>query len=85
VPVVYKGVKLEKGYQVDLLVANCCVVEIKSIDELHPIFEAQLLTYLRLGGWKVGLLLNFNVEALRDGGIRRLVLNLDDNADVDQY
>jgi GxxExxY protein len=65
-------------------VANFCVVEIKSVDELHPIYEAQILTYMRLGNWKVGLLFNFNVEALKDGGIRRLALNLDENAEVDR-
>jgi GxxExxY protein len=74
-PVVYKGMKLECGYRIDLLVANSVVVEIKAIDNILPIHEAQLLTYLRLGGWKIGLLINFNVPVLRHG-IRRLVLNL---------
>jgi GxxExxY protein len=81
VPVEYKGLRLDKGYQLDLLVESFCVVEIKSVDALHPIHEAQTLTYMRLGNWKVGLILNFNVEVLKDG-IRRLVLNLDENAEV---
>ncbi len=77
VPVVYKGVHLECGYRVDFLVAGCVVVEIKSVDGIAPIFEAQLVTYLSLGGWKVGLLINFNELMLRDG-IRRRVLNFTD-------
>ncbi len=76
-PVEYKGLRLECGYRIDLLVADAVVVELKAIDALQPVHEAQLLTYLRLGGWKVGLLINFNVPVLRDG-IRRRVLNLDD-------
>ena len=79
VPLQYKGVKLDKGYQLDLLVENLCVVEVKSVEVLHPIYEAQTLTYMRLGDWRVGLLLNFNVDVLKSG-IRRLVLNFDDDA-----
>ncbi|HEX5735896.1 MAG TPA: GxxExxY protein [Blastocatellia bacterium] len=75
VPLVYKGLHLEQGYRLDLLVASEVVVEIKSVEALNPIFEAQLLTYLRLGGWKLGLLINFNVPVLRQG-IRRKVMNL---------
>jgi GxxExxY protein len=82
VPFEYKGVKLDKGYQLDLLVENFCVVGIKSVDAIHPIHEAQTLTYLRLGDWRVGLIFNFNVEALKDGGIRRLANNLDENAEI---
>ena len=74
-PVKYKGIVLECGYRVDLLVMNSVVVEVKSIAGLERIHEAQLLTYLRLGGWKVGLLINFNVPLLKDG-IRRRVLGL---------
>ncbi|MBA2339069.1 MAG: GxxExxY protein [Pyrinomonadaceae bacterium] len=76
-PVAYKGVRLECGYRLDLLVASCVVVEIKSVEALAPVHEAQLITYLRLGGWRVGLLINFNVPLLKDG-IRRKVLNFDD-------
>ncbi len=82
VPLEYKGVKLDKGYQLDLVVEDFCVVEIKSVDALHPIYKAQTLTYMRLGGWKVGLLINFNVEVLKDGGIQRLALNLDENTEI---
>jgi len=74
-PLEYKGIKLECGYRVDLLVAGLVVVEVKSVEAIAPIHEAQLLTYLRLGGWKVGLLINFNVVVLKDG-IRRRVLAL---------
>ena len=74
-PVEYKGVKLDCGYRLDLLVAGSVVVEIKAVEELLPIHEAQLLTYLRLGGWKVGLLINFNVPVLTKG-VKRMVNNL---------
>ncbi len=74
-PLEYKGLKLECGYRVDLVVDETVVVEIKSVEALLPIHEAQLLTYMKLGGWKVGLLINFNVPVLRQG-IRRLVLGL---------
>jgi GxxExxY protein len=73
-PVEYKGVRLECGYRLDFLVEGCVVVEIKSIEAIAPIHEAQLLTYLSLGGWKLGLLLNFNVNKLTEGGIRRQIL-----------
>jgi len=72
-PVVYKGVHLDCGYRIDLLVDNSVVVEIKAVDRLEPIHEAQLLTYLRLSGVWLGLLINFNVPVLKNG-IRRLVL-----------
>jgi GxxExxY protein len=83
VPLEYKSLKLDKCYQLDLLVENFCVVEIKSVDAIHPIHEAQTLTYMRLGDWKIGLIFNFNVEALKDGGIRRLANNLDENAEIE--
>ena len=73
-PVEYKGVKLDCGYRLDLLVMERVVIEVKSVHQLDPIHDAQLLTYLRLGGWKVGLLINFNVPILKDG-IRRKVNN----------
>jgi GxxExxY protein len=73
VPVEYKGVLLDAGYRLDFLVAGCVVVEIKAIEALAPVHEAQLLTYLRLGGWRWGLLINFNVAVLKNG-IRRRVL-----------
>jgi GxxExxY protein len=71
----YKGIRLDSGYRLDLLIEEAVVVEAKSVDALAKIHEAQLLTYLRLGGWTVGLLINFNVEVLKNG-IRRRVLNL---------
>jgi GxxExxY protein len=76
-PVVYKGVDLDCGYRVDLLVSGAVVVEIKSVEKLQPIHDAQVLTYLKLGGWKVALLINFNVRVLKDG-IRRIVLGLEE-------
>jgi GxxExxY protein len=65
------------GYRVDILVADTVVVETKSIEAIAPVHEAQLLTYMRLGGWKVGLLINFNVLVLKNG-IRRRVLGLEE-------
>jgi GxxExxY protein len=75
IPVEYKGVKLDCGYRADLVVDGTILVEIKAIDSLLAIHEAQLLSYLKLGGWKVGLLINFNVELLKHG-LRRRVLGL---------
>jgi GxxExxY protein len=75
IPVIYKGVKLDCGYRADVVVDGSVLVEIKAIDSLLPVHEAQLLSYLKLGGWKVGLLINFNVELLKHG-IRRRVLGL---------
>ncbi len=72
-PVEYKGTMLDCGYRLDLLVEQSVVVEIKSLSAIQPIHEAQLLTYLKLGGWKVGLLINFNVRALKDGICRRIL------------
>ena len=72
-PVEYKGVRLDSGYRLDLLVERSVVVEVKSVSSIEPIHEAQLLTYLKLGGWRLGLLINFNVPALKDG-IRRRIL-----------
>ena len=71
-PLEYKGIKLECGYRIDLLVADSVIVEIKSVEALAPIHEAQLLTYLKLTGIKIGFLPNFNVVVLKNG-IRRLV------------
>ncbi len=72
-PVEYKGTKLDCGYRLDVLVENAVVIEVKAVASLEPIHEAQLLTYLKLGGWKLGLLINFNVPVLKDG-IRRRIL-----------
>ncbi|HEY7546853.1 MAG TPA: GxxExxY protein, partial [Blastocatellia bacterium] len=74
-PIEYEGVRLEQGYRLDLIVAEIVVVEVKAVEIIHPVYEARLVTYLRLGGWPVGLLINFNVPVLKDG-IRRRVSNL---------
>jgi len=74
-PVVYKSKKLDVGYRIDLLVNNEVVVELKAVETILPIHEAQTLTYMRLGGWQVGLILNFNVTILKNG-IKRLVYKL---------
>ena len=71
-PLVYEEVKLDCGYRIDLLVEGAVIIEVKSIDRLAPIHEAQVLTYLKLSGFKVALLMNFNVPVLKDG-IRRFI------------
>jgi GxxExxY protein len=73
-PVVYREVRIDCGYRIDLLVNGLVIVELKSVDQLHPIHEAQLLSYLKHSGLKVGLLMNFNVEALTRG-LKRIVNN----------
>ena len=74
-PVVYDGVVLEAGYRLDMLVEDCVVVEVKAVEKLADIHRAQLLSYLRLGGYRLGYLLNFNSPLLKDG-IRRLANDL---------
>lgn len=76
-PVIYKGIQLDCGYRLDLLVAEQVVVELKAVEVLLPVFDAQLITYLKLGNWQVGLLINFNVPVLAQG-IRRRVLGFND-------
>ncbi|KIH75506.1 GxxExxY protein [Geoalkalibacter ferrihydriticus] len=73
-PVFYRGVNLECGYRIDILVNREVVVELKSVDAILPIHQAQILSYLKLSGCKIGLLINFNVTMLKQG-IRRLVNN----------
>ena len=75
-PLEYKGIRLECGYRVDILVGGIVAVEVKSVQALAPIHDAQLLTYLRLGAWRVGLLINFNVAVLKDG-IHRKIMGFD--------
>jgi GxxExxY protein len=75
-PVVYHGVRLELGYRMDLLVEELVVVEIKSVEAVSPVHQAQLLSYLKLSGKSLGLLINFNVVHLKDG-IRRFVNGTD--------
>ncbi|HEV7693666.1 MAG TPA: GxxExxY protein [Hyphomonadaceae bacterium] len=72
-PVVYDTVKLEAGYRIDLIVDDLVVVEVKSVDGIAPVHEAQLLTYLRLSNRRLGFLINFNVALLKQG-IKRMVL-----------
>jgi len=71
-PVIYDGVRLDLGFRLDILVEGCVVVEIKAVDGISPVHQAQLLTYLKLSNRHLGLLINFNVVHLRDG-IRRMV------------
>jgi GxxExxY protein len=80
VPVIYKGIKLECGFRLDILVRNTVVVEVKSVEAIAPVHRAQTLTYLKLGAWKIALLLNFNVATLKEG-IDRLVLRLSEDGE----
>jgi len=74
-PLIYEEVHLECGYRIDLLVGNKIVLEIKSVDALNDVHLAQILTYLKLGNYKLGLLINFNVTLLKNG-IKRVANNL---------
>jgi GxxExxY protein len=71
-PVIYDGVKLELGYRIDLLVENLVIVELKSVNGISPVHQAQIISYLKLSGHSLGLLINFNVAHLKDG-IKRFV------------
>ena len=71
-PVVYEGERIDLGYRIDLIVADCVIVEIKCVEAINPVHKSQLLSYMRLSGRQVGLLINFHVEHLRDG-IKRMV------------
>lgn len=72
-PVVYEGVKLDAGFRLDMLVEERVIVEMKAVEKIIPLHEAQLLTYLRLSGLRLGLLINFNVLLIKDG-IKRMVI-----------
>jgi len=72
-PVVYDGAKLDAGLRLDMLVADCLIVEVKSVEAMNLVFKAQLLTYLKLSGRRLGLLINFNVPVIKNG-IKRAVL-----------
>jgi len=74
-PVTYDELEIELGYRIDMLVEGCVIVELKALAKIHPVHRAQLLSYLRLSGRKVGLLINFNVPHLKDG-ITRVVNDL---------
>ena len=72
-PIIYKGVRLDCGYRLDIVVGEALILEIKAVEQLLPIHDAQILTYLRLSGHRAGLLLNFNTALLKNG-VRRFVL-----------
>ena len=71
-PIMFEGVKLESGLRLDMLVAKSVIVELKAVEQMNPVYEAQLMTYLRLSGIRLGFLINFNVSHLKDG-IKRIV------------
>lgn len=73
VPVVFEGLRLETGFRADMIVDHCLLLELKSVDEHQKVFEAQLLTYLKLTGLRIGHLINFNVPVIKQG-IKRMVL-----------
>jgi len=75
-PVIYKGCKLDADYEIDVLVDEKIVLELKSVVTIHPVFEAQLLTYMKLSHTPVGLLINFNVPVLKNGIKRRVMSSL---------
>ena len=72
-PIQFEGVELESALKIDLLVAKCVIAELKSVEKMNPVFEAQLITYLRLSKVRLGFLINFNVPHLKDG-IKRIVV-----------
>ena len=72
-PVTYQGIKMDAGLRPDMIVEDCVIAEFKSVETMHPIFEAQLITYLKLTGIRLGFLINFNVVHLKDG-IKRIVV-----------
>ena len=74
-PVIYDGERIDAGFRIDLLVENMVVLELKTVEAIHPLHIAQLLTYLRLGNFKLGYVFNFNVDSMRDG-IKRVVNGL---------
>ena len=79
-PVIYRGMRLDAGYRLDFIVEHCVIVELKAVEKVLALHTAQLLTYLKLSGHQVGLLINFNVPHLRDG-LRRVVNGYRDTAE----
>ena len=71
-PILYEGLRLDAGYRLDIVVADAVIVEVKAVEALSRLHEAQLITYLKLSGLRLGLLINFNVPMFRDG-VRRIV------------
>jgi GxxExxY protein len=72
-PVVYDGMRVDCGYRIDIRVEDSVIVEVKAVEKILPVYEAQLMTYLKLSGKRVGLLINFNVKLLKDGIARRVL------------
>ena len=72
-PVTYRGIKMDAWLKPDMIVEDCVIVEFKSVETMHPVFDAQLITYLKLTGIRLGFLINFNVVHLKDG-IKRIVV-----------
>jgi len=72
-PIMFEGVKLESGLRIDMLVEKCVIAELKSVETMNPVYEAQLMTYLRLSKVRLGFLINFNVPHLKDG-VKRVVV-----------
>jgi len=72
-PIMFEDVKLESGLRIDMLVENCVIAELKSVEKMNPVYEAQLMTYLRLSENRLGFLINFNVPHLKDG-IKRMIV-----------
>ena len=72
-PIIYEGLRIDSGLRLDLLIGGLVVVELKAVERILPVFDAQLLTYLKLSGHRLGLLINFNVARIKDG-IRRIIL-----------
>jgi GxxExxY protein len=77
IPILYRGLEFEIGFRADMIVENLVIVEIKSVEVIHPVHKKQLLTYLRLANKRLGLLINFNVELIKDG-ISRVANNLEE-------
>jgi GxxExxY protein len=72
-PILFEGAKLESGLRLDMVIEKCVIAELKSVETMNPVYEAQLMTYLRLSGVRLGFLINFNVPHLKDG-IKRMVV-----------
>jgi GxxExxY protein len=72
-PVIYQGVKMDAGLRPDMIVGDCVIVEFKAVETMNPVYDAQLITYLKLTGIRLGFLINFNVVHLKDG-IKRIVV-----------
>jgi len=73
IPIIYDGIKLDEGFRLDVLVDDLVICELKAVDEMNPVWEAQLLSYLRLTGKRLGFLINFNVPRIKDG-IKRMII-----------